>query len=102
MIYFLFMLRFTNKNMLKEQKLFVYLTNFMILIYSYFMIQIFGLVPYLIIQLSTITIGGCWGTFFFYIQYQFETVYWRRTNNWNFFDAAVLGSSHVVLPTWFD
>ncbi len=38
------------------------------------------------------------GVWLFYVQHQFENTYWRRTQNWNYFDAALQGSSHLVLP----
>lgn len=34
----------------------------------------------------------------FYVQHQFEAGYWARTTGWTAHDAAVCGSSHLVLP----
>ena len=34
----------------------------------------------------------------FYVQHQFEDAYWRQSKEWNRSEAAVDGSSHLVLP----
>lgn len=42
------------------------------------------------------------GIWLFYVQHQFEAAYWRPAAQWRFVDAALLGSSHYVLPRWLD
>jgi len=40
----------------------------------------------------------------FYVQHQFEDVYWARNDEWNFAAAALEGSSYYKLPKvlqWF-
>jgi omega-6 fatty acid desaturase (delta-12 desaturase) len=32
------------------------------------------------------------------VQHQFEDTYWHRHEDWNYFDAALHGSTHLVLP----
>ena len=34
----------------------------------------------------------------FYIQHQYDEVYWEHSENWNILDAAMLGSSIYKLP----
>jgi omega-6 fatty acid desaturase (delta-12 desaturase) len=34
----------------------------------------------------------------FYVQHQFEDVYWESTDNWSYADAALRGSSYLKLP----
>ena len=37
------------------------------------------------------------GTWLFYVQHQFEDAYWKRKPDWDYYDAALKGSSHLVL-----
>jgi len=44
------------------------------------------------------------GVWLFYIQHQFEGAHWDRKPEWEFHEAALLGSSHLDLPpvlAWF-
>jgi omega-6 fatty acid desaturase (delta-12 desaturase) len=64
----------------------------------------FGIVPYILIQLTIIMVGGGLGIWMFYVQHQFEDVYWERGDNWDFTAAALEGSSFYKLPKvlqWF-
>jgi omega-6 fatty acid desaturase (delta-12 desaturase) len=38
------------------------------------------------------------GVWIFYVQHQFEDTYWHRSENWDYYDAALEGSSYLVLP----
>jgi omega-6 fatty acid desaturase (delta-12 desaturase) len=65
---------------------------------------VFGVLPYLVIQLIVISVAGSAGFWFFYVQHQFEGVYWERTEQWNYSAAALEGSSFYKLPKvlqWF-
>ena len=65
---------------------------------------IFGLKAYLVIQLTAMTVAGSAGVWMFYVQHQFEDVYWERGDNWDFTAAALQGSSFYKLPRilqWF-
>ena len=53
---------------------------------------------YLAVQLPTMALAGAAGVWLFYVQHQFEHVYWRRTEEWSYFDAGLLGSSYLKLP----
>jgi acyl-lipid omega-6 desaturase (Delta-12 desaturase) len=57
-----------------------------------------GLVPFLMVQIPVTLISGSTGILLFYVQHQFEEAYWDRKPDWDFFEAAVYGSSHLVLP----
>jgi omega-6 fatty acid desaturase (delta-12 desaturase) len=64
----------------------------------------FGILPYVLIQLAIILVGGGLGIWMFYVQHQFEDVYWEREENWDFTAAALEGSSFYKLPKvlqWF-
>ena len=64
----------------------------------------FGWKAYLIIQLAVIMIAGSAGVWLFYVQHQFEGVYWERREDWDYTAAALQGSSFYKLPKvlqWF-
>lgn len=54
---------------------------------------------YLAVQLPTVLMAGAAGVWLFYVQHQFEDVYWRRTEDWSYFDAGLHGSSYLRLPS---
>jgi len=63
-----------------------------------------GLKTYLLIQLPIILIAGAIGVWLFYVQHQFEGVYWSRHKDWDPLKAALKGSSYYKLPgvlQWF-
>jgi len=60
-----------------------------------------GLKTYMLIQLPIILIAGAIGVWLFYIQHQFEGVYWSRHENWDPVKAALKGSSYYKLPKVF-
>jgi omega-6 fatty acid desaturase (delta-12 desaturase) len=65
---------------------------------------IFGLKAYLLLQLLIIMMSGTVGVWLFYVQHQFEGVYWDRSAEWDYTTAALKGSSFYKLPKvlqWF-
>jgi len=64
----------------------------------------FGFTAYALIQLIIVMVGGGVGVWMFYVQHQFEDVYWERDEDWDFTTAALEGSSFYKLPRilqWF-
>jgi omega-6 fatty acid desaturase (delta-12 desaturase) len=64
----------------------------------------FGFWHYLLIQLIILMVAGGAGVWLFYVQHQFEGVYWERSEDWNYVAAALQGSSFYRLPRllqWF-
>jgi len=57
-----------------------------------------GPVNYLLVQGPTILLAGAAGVWLFYVQHQFEDVYWESNDDWNFTDAALRGCSYLKLP----
>ena len=53
---------------------------------------------YLLVQAPTIMLAGAAGIWLFYVQHQFEDVYWERSAGWSYADAALRGSSYLKLP----
>ena len=57
-----------------------------------------GLRTYLLIQVPILLMAGAIGVWLFYVQHQFEGVYWSRRKEWDPVKAALLGSSYYKLP----
>jgi omega-6 fatty acid desaturase (delta-12 desaturase) len=57
-----------------------------------------GFTELLLLHAPVIVLSSAAGVWLFYIQHQYETVYWRRTGDWSFHDAALAGSSFYDLP----
>lgn len=50
------------------------------------------------IFLPTTVVACTIGVWLFFVQHQFEETYWGREPDWQVHDAALMGSSHYVLP----
>jgi acyl-lipid omega-6 desaturase (Delta-12 desaturase) len=59
---------------------------------------VFGWVPVLLVQVPSAMLAGAAGVWLFYVQHQFEGVYWQRNDNWSYAESALRGSSHLKLP----
>jgi len=96
--------RITTKNMIRAERLNVYFTNFMILIIAGLISLLIGIKAYLLIQVPVILISHSMGLWLFYVQHQFDDVYWERDNKWDYKISAIQGSSFLKLPVilqWF-
>ena len=97
-IVFLISNRFTLKGSDARGRNSVRVTNvalLLILILAYFTI---GLRTYLLIQVPVMLIAGAMGVWLFYVQHQYEGVYWARHEEWEPLRAALEGSSYYKLP----
>ncbi len=54
--------------------------------------------PFLAVQLPVTLVACSLGVLLFYVQHQFEDTYWDRHDDWDYYDAALEGSSLLVLP----
>lgn len=96
---FFIMYRFPQKSTRRKDYFSILFTNIMLAIIiatAYFTI---GLKHYFIVQLSILVIATTVGLWLFYVQHQFEDVYWAHTGEWDLISAAVKGSSFYKLPT---
>jgi omega-6 fatty acid desaturase (delta-12 desaturase) len=57
-----------------------------------------GFKAVVLVQLPAAMLAGAVGVWLFYVQHQFEDVYWERRDGWSFQDSALRGSSHLQLP----
>lgn len=96
--------RFSSRGAKPAYRKSVWQMNLAIGLLAAALIAIFGWGPYLFIQLTTICIASISGVWLFYVQHQFEGVYWEREADWDFTSAALEGSSFYKLPKvlqWF-
>jgi omega-6 fatty acid desaturase (delta-12 desaturase) len=52
----------------------------------------------LLVQLPSAMLAGAAGIWLFYVQHQFEDVYWQPHGSWCYADSALQGSSYLKLP----
>jgi len=63
-----------------------------------------GIKAYVLIQLPVMAFAATFGVLLFYLQHQFEGVYWEREESWDYARQALEGSSYFKLPRilqWF-
>jgi omega-6 fatty acid desaturase (delta-12 desaturase) len=104
--FFLFVVRhrFSPGKASARERHSVYWTNLALLGMAVAMSAVFGVKAYLVIQLAVVAIAGSLGVWLFYVQHQFEGVYWERGEQWDYATAALQGSSFYKLPKilqWF-
>jgi omega-6 fatty acid desaturase (delta-12 desaturase) len=82
----------------------VYWTNLAVLGMAAGLSWVFGLKAYLWLQFVIMMVAGSAGLWLFYVQHQFDEVYWERGDEWDYTTAALKGSSFYQLPKvlqWF-
>jgi acyl-lipid omega-6 desaturase (Delta-12 desaturase) len=57
-----------------------------------------GFRTYLLVQLPVLIMGTTLGVWLFYIQHQFEGVYWARHEDWDPWQVVMTGASYYQLP----
>ena len=96
--------RFSSPGATRRVRFSVYFTNAGIaaaLLIAYLTI---GIPALLWTQLPTLLLAGAVGVWLFYVQHQFDDVYWARREAWDPIKAALEGSSYYKLPAvlqWF-
>ena len=104
MYLFLIQQRFPAAKASQRERHSVYAMNAAILAVALGLIWLVGFKAYLIIQLIILMVAGGAGVWMFYVQHQFEDVYWERGEDWSYVSAALEGSSFYKLPRilqWF-
>jgi omega-6 fatty acid desaturase (delta-12 desaturase) len=79
-------------------------TNLAIAAVSGLVIWAVGLHNFILVQVPVWILASAIGVWLFYVQHQFERVFWSKDHGWNMRDAALHGSSHYDLPAilrWF-
>jgi omega-6 fatty acid desaturase (delta-12 desaturase) len=57
-----------------------------------------GVRDFLLVQGPVAMLSGATGIWLFYVQHQFEDVYWESGEDWSYLDTALHGSSYLKLP----
>ena len=104
--FFTFLLRFRlpTRKAKRKERMSVLFTNLLIIGLVLIVTRIIDWRTYLLIQLPLAWMAGAAGIWLFYVQHQFEGVYWARRQDWDPLRAAMEGSSFYKLPTvlrWF-
>lgn len=103
---FLFLVkqRFPSKRAGRRERASVYWTNLAVVAMAAGLSCLFGFKTYLLLQVGVLSVAGVAGVWLFYVQHQFEGVYWERGDEWDYCLAALKGSSFYKLPKilqWF-
>jgi acyl-lipid omega-6 desaturase (Delta-12 desaturase) len=96
--------RFPSPKAARRERLSVYTTNLALLAVGTGLSFLFGFKTYVLLQLGIMMGAGTAGLWLFYVQHQFEGVYWERGDDWDYATAALKGSSFYKLPKilqWF-
>ena len=101
---FLIQHRFARENASRRERDSVFWTNLGLAGVAAGASAIFGVKGYVLIQFMILLFSGAAGVWLFYVQHQFDGVYWERSGEWDYVRAALQGSSFYKLPKvlqWF-
>lgn len=97
-------LPFEGENLRPRERNSVYWTDLALLGIVIVASLTIGFWQYVLVQLPIIWIAASVGVWLFYVQHQYEGVYWERHEDWDYATAAIFGSSFYKLPKvlqWF-
>jgi omega-6 fatty acid desaturase (delta-12 desaturase) len=97
---FLISHRIPNTALGKRETRFQMYHNLVLLLTILLMGLLIGWKVYLVIQLPVIWLAGLIGIWLFFLQHQFEGVYWASNADWNYVSSALQGASYYKLPKW--
>lgn len=86
----------------KRERRSVHVTNAFALTAFILLGMLFGFSNVIKIAAPIFVFSAAVGIWLFYIQHQYEHAYWKRDPEWDYFEAAVKGSSFYKLPRLFD
>ena len=98
LLLFLLGMRFPSHADKGAERFSVRVTNLAVLLIILVAWLTIGLRTFLLIQLPIMAIASSIGVWLFYVQHQFEGVYWTRHADWDPMQAALHGSSYYRLP----
>ncbi|MGB2965215.1 MAG: fatty acid desaturase [Anaerolineales bacterium] len=101
---FLILNRLPSKKFGKRERNSIHWTNLALIVFIALMSWAIGFRNFWLIQLPVIWVASTAGVWLFYVQHQFEGVYWERAQDWDFLKAGLEGSSFYKLPKvlqWF-
>jgi omega-6 fatty acid desaturase (delta-12 desaturase) len=96
---FLIMNRFPSPRFTRKETMSVVWTNLGLVIWFGLLSLLFGgPLNVAIVILPVVWLGGMMGIWMFYVQHQYEEVYWARDKEWSYEFSAVKGASYYQLP----
>ena len=101
---FLLSMRFPTPADQAPERFSIRLTNLALFLIVLLASLTIGIRTFLLIQLPILALAASTGVWLFYVQHQFEGVYWTRHIDWDPMAAALHGSSYYRLPAllqWF-
>lgn len=102
--FFLFLVlnRIPSKSSSKKELTSYMMTNLGVVVLGVVFSLLFGFKTYAIMQFIVLFMASTIGVWLFYVQHQFEEVYWEDGDDWNSVDAALQGSTFYKLPVLFE
>jgi len=103
-VLFLVAQRVVTNRVGRRERFSVIFTNLALLALFMVLGYYLGFGAVLAVELPIMIVGATIGVWLFYVQHQFEDTYWERTENWEYAEAALQGSSYYRLPKllqWF-
>ena len=104
MIFLLIQQRRVSPTSRTRERRAVYVMNLALLTTIVLMSYLIGFKALVLIYVPVLFVGGTAIVYGFYVQHQFEGVYWQRHCEWDYLTAALEGSSYFKLPKilqWF-
>lgn len=104
LLLFVIQYRLPKTYMSPKEHLYLHLSNIAMALIVLLMMWAVGWKAYLLIQLPITYISSVHGVWLFYVQHQYDSVKWERTNKWDYKKIALEGSSYFKLPfllQWF-
>ena len=93
--------RLWSRSMRPRQRRSVVITNLFLAVLVGAICWLVGWQEWLLVQMPSAILAGTAGVWLFYVQHQFEDVYWESGESWGYADAALRGSSYLKLPQPF-
>jgi omega-6 fatty acid desaturase (delta-12 desaturase) len=90
--------RLVKRSMRPRIKRSIVLTNIAVATMVTGLVLLLGWQTYFLTIWPAALMAGSAGVFMFYVQHQFEDVYWETGERWSYDDAALRGSSFLKLP----
>lgn len=90
--------RFVPRGSGSKARFSVHFNNFALLLFFGILVWLKISPIYFFMYLYVLFIAGVFGVWLFYVQHQFEGVYWSRHEEWDPMKAAFEGSSYYKLP----
>jgi len=98
---FLISHRFWNKNYGKKAVRWSIYHNLGLLVYIVSLGLLLGWKKFILLQLPVIWLAGLLGIWLFFVQHQYQGVYWARSKDWDYLTSAIKGASYYRLPKIF-